>query len=132
MRITTREMLALPLLVGLATGAAAGEKKVLKDGNLLWTASDNGADIAQGPAAEWCGMMKGGWRLPTIAELEALSDRGRFHLSAGWVWSSDKVAATDDPEDELSWGIAMANGKRTEALREATYGSRALCVKGGL
>lgn len=98
---------------------------------LLWTGSDNGADIAQAEAAEWCAGMKGGWRLPAIGELAALSEteRSRFHLSAGWVWSSDKVAAADDPEDELSWGMAMANGRRTQDLREATYGSRALCVK---
>lgn len=105
-------------------------KEILAAG-LLWTGGDNGADIAQDQAAKWCAEMKGGWRLPAIGELEALSEaeRNRFRLSAGWVWSSDKVAAAEDPEDELSWGLAMANGRRTQDLREAIYGSRALCVK---
>ena len=97
---------------------------------LLWTPADNGGDIAQAPAAEWCAGMKDGWRLPTIGELESLSasDRSRFRLTAGWVWSADKVAPADDPEDELSWGMALANGQRTQNLREAPSGARALCV----
>jgi hypothetical protein len=99
---------------------------------LLWTAADNGSEINHDDAVKYCAGLKGGWRLPTIAELESLPDRGRFHLSAGWVWSADKVEEAMDPDDELSWGLAMANGKRTEALRFATYGSRALCVKGTL
>ena len=107
-------------------------KEILAAG-LLWTPADNGADIAQAQAASWCAEMPGGWRQPSIGELAALSaaDRKRFHLSAGWVWSADKVAAAEDPEDELSWGLAMANGQRTQNLRETGYGSRALCVKEG-
>lgn len=105
-------------------------KEILAVG-LLWTPTDNGADIAQNQAAEWCAEKKGGWRLPTIGELTALSasERRRFHLSTGWVWSSEKLSPAEDPEDELSWGMAMANGQRTQALREVDYGSRALCVK---
>lgn len=104
-------------------------KEILAAG-LLWTNADNGADIAQAEAARWCAEMAGGWRLPAIGELASLSavDRKRFDLSAGWVWSADKVAAAEDPEDELSWGLAMANGRRTQNLREATHGARALCV----
>jgi hypothetical protein len=75
---------------------------------LLWTRQDNGADVDWAEAKAWCEGLGQGWRLPTRAELEALTTsaagettpcRGApckapalFALSSYWMWSGDRTA----------------------------------------
>jgi hypothetical protein len=77
--------------------------------NLMWAARDNGGSIKDWAAAKsYCENYRGAgytdWRMPTLAELGALSDKsntyrsdcgynvhltGLIHLTCWWVWSSD-------------------------------------------
>jgi hypothetical protein len=77
--------------------------------NLMWAAQDNGGSIKDWAAAKsYCDNYHGGehtdWRMPTISELGALSDKSKtyrsdcgynvhltalIHLTCWWVWSSD-------------------------------------------
>jgi len=119
---------------------------VLKDGRtqLLWTKEDNGGDIDWKDAASYCSGKRSGWRLPNIEELAAIFDAEsagtkcaeatckvspHFSLSGTWFWSSTQVGKDATDGDELAWGVGMVNGARTQSVRDADYGSRALCVR---
>jgi hypothetical protein len=120
----------------------------LKDATtgLQWTASDNGADINWTQAQAYCSSRGGGWRLPAIDELASLyagkavgattakcgdsscRTTAPLALSAAWFWSSTPVGADAYDGVELAWGLSLANGVRTQSVKELSYGSRALCV----
>jgi len=111
---------------------------------LQWTQQDNGRDVTWSEAVSHCEARGAGWRLPTLPELKAIYEpaaqlrpcgadlckiSSRFRLSAGWLWSATQVGPDGSDGMELAWGVVMANGVPTPTVREAGYGSRALCVR---
>jgi hypothetical protein len=120
---------------------------VLKDARtgLEWTKNDNGGDIDWNEAKSYCDGRRTGWRLPSLQELKAIFDptaRGarcaealcqissQFNLSGSWFWSATQVGRDATDGSELAWGVLMVNGAQTETVRDASYGSRTLCVRG--
>jgi Protein of unknown function (DUF1566) len=119
---------------------------VLKDRStgLEWTKADNGNDIDWNDAREYCDGRRKGWRLPILQELKTIFDQAelgarcaqaqckvssQFNLTGTWFWSATQVGADSSDGGELAWGVLMVNGAQTQAVREASYGSRALCVR---
>ena len=139
-----------------AAGDAMGGWTDLGNGALVqnqthmrWTRNDNGRDIGWEDARAYCAGMGMGWRLPTPDELTELYAAARrdgdhatcgtstcqasplFHLSSNWYWSDTALTKAEAEDyDELAWGLLLVNGRRTQALKDAVYGSRALCVRG--
>jgi hypothetical protein len=122
------------------------ESGVLKDGRtgLEWTRDDNGGDIDWNEAKAYCDGRGKGWRLPSLRELKTIFDpaepgvrcaemhckvSSQFKLTGAWFWSTTQVGADSTDGDELAWGILMVNGAQTQAVRDASYGSRTLCVR---
>jgi polyisoprenoid-binding protein YceI len=129
-----------------------GHRWTLLDGTTLldaksgleWTRSDNGHDIDWHRAGRLCGDLPGHWRLPSADELIALYEEktaaapcgmtscrvsGPFELTGEWFWSADSVGNDGSDGNELAWGVLLANGSRTESVKELAEGSRALCVR---
>jgi hypothetical protein len=119
---------------------------VLADGRtkLQWLKNDNGDDIDWNDAKSYCEGQPGAWRLPSLAELKTVYDaheRGvkcaettcqvssNFHITGTWFWSATQVGKDATDGIELAWGVLMTNGASTQAVRDASYGSRALCVR---
>jgi formylglycine-generating enzyme required for sulfatase activity len=115
---------------------------------LRWTQRDNGQDISWDEAKAYCAKMGQGWRLPHAEELTTMyADAQRegdsatcgnvmcqasplFHLSRNWYWSDSLPSKEDAADfDVVAWGVSLANGRRNNAHRDASYGSRALCVQ---
>jgi hypothetical protein len=117
---------------------------VLSDsrGNLSWTQSDNGEDIDWTAAGKYCGALKlsgGGWRLPTLDELQAIYDASGgsstkcrvtncrvsalFKLSSYWFWTSTPYGKNE--------AVTVTLGSGLPASYATTYAidARALCVK---
>ena len=120
---------------------------VLRDSRsgLQWTRDDNGSDIDWEGAQSYCDGKRSGWRLPSLEELAAIYDQtdagtrcadalcknsSQFHLTGSWFWSATQVGKDSTDGIELAWGLLMVNGARTQSVREVSYGSRALCVRG--
>jgi hypothetical protein len=120
---------------------------VLRDGRtaLEWTKDDNGGDIDWNGAKSYCDGRRRGWRLPSLQELKAIfdpTDRGarcaqalckvssQFNLTGAWFWSATQVGPDATDGSELAWGVLMVNGAQTQTVRDASYGSRTLCVRG--
>jgi formylglycine-generating enzyme required for sulfatase activity len=121
----------------------------VKDSNtgLQWTREDNGRDIDWSDAKAYCAARKGGWRLPTVDELEALYRAAERHsqiaqcgdelckvptlfkLTSSWLWSSTPSGYEKDDGRANFWGVLLVNGARTSALGDFDYRSRALCVR---
>lgn len=109
---------------------------------LIWDASDNGADITFGDAAEYCDR---GSRLPTTAELQGLYEggigirSGAIRISACCVWASDpftqrSLPAKHKDDDPGSWAFAFGFGNSQDGkvgwnLRSYSRDLRALCVR---
>lgn len=105
---------------------------------LVWSASDNGADINWDDAAHYCN--RRGMLLPTVAQLQSLVDRSgtmttpcqgkqckvsqRFHLTGYRFW-------TQQQEDER-WAlfVSLNNGRRNFDHAGLRDNFRALCVRG--
>ncbi len=119
---------------------------VLKDERtkLEWSRDDNGEDIDWNKAKAYCDGKLGGWVLPGVMELESLYDEheagvrcgqasckvsAQFHLTGAWFWSATQVGKDSTDGIELAWGVLMANGAKTQTVREASYGSRVLCMR---
>lgn len=115
---------------------------------LLWTQRDSGRELGWDEAQSYCAAIGPGWRLPAIAELSAVAATARrdgdssacgatscqasplFRLTGAWFWSAAAVARSEDREfDRLAWGVTLASGRPTMAFRQASFGSRALCVR---
>ena len=113
---------------------------------LRWTLHDNGSDISGDGAKNYCRSLNlggiGGWRLPTITELEGIwrpfkesansSLKGGIQLSEGGlqVWSA---TVCGDPDE--AWSYDFGNSKyatnryrECEEVRTQRY-RRALCVR---
>ena len=110
---------------------------------LVWTRRDSGLDADWETARLHCAALQGAWRLPTVAELKSVYDAalprvpcgpaqcrvpGHFHLTSSWYWSATPVGADATDGAELAWGVGLVNGVATANVRDAAYGSRALCV----
>jgi formylglycine-generating enzyme required for sulfatase activity len=136
MRQMAAAVLCLCAIAGAAPSRAAGGPQ--------WARADNGRDIDWADAKAFCGAMGPGWRLPSVAELEALyggSSRRcgtaicrtslKLRLTGAWFWSNEEVGPDQarDPGD-LAWGVLLVNGEPTQNLRPIDYGARALCVRG--
>jgi hypothetical protein len=124
---------------GVQMLSAQSSKEIWKDtaAGLTWAAKDNGADVNQGQAKEYCTALRIGgfsdWRLPTVDELENLYDRnskkaykvkGTIELSGSCVPSS-----SINPDGEV-WNFCFSYGGKT-LTRASGHGSggRALCVR---
>lgn len=118
---------------------AAADGVVDKPGRLLWTRQDNGADVDWAGAQAWCEGLGQGWRLPSRAELEALTSgsagettpcRGSacrapalFALSSYWMWSGDRNADGNAVYHYLHTGHTQSSPP------EYKLNARALCVR---
>lgn len=111
---------------------------------LQWTRDDNGADISWQAAGTYCARKHRGWRLPNVQELKGLYTQSGpgtpcgpwvckvstlFRLGGSWFWSATQVGEDGTDGNELAWGVLLVNGAQTPNVREADYGSRALCVR---
>ena len=125
------------------SGPPAGAKLEIPEGlyldpetKLMWTVSDNGADINWKRAIEYAKTLRLGgysdWRLPTIDELEKLYDpasdktykiREPFQLTGLWVWSSTKKGS------DSAWDFYLFGDKRSSLPIDFSYGFRVLCVR---
>jgi hypothetical protein len=104
---------------------------------LTWMSKDNGADVNQGQAKEYCASLRTGgfsdWRLPTIDELENLYDKNakKAYKAKGTITLSDSCVPSSslNPSGEV-WNFCFSYGGRT-LTRAAGHGSagRALCVR---
>jgi Protein of unknown function (DUF1566) len=112
---------------------------------LQWTSNDNGGELDWNDAKSYCSGKRNGWRLPSLEELTALYDEAaggtrcaqalckvssKFNLTGSWFWSATQVGKDSTDGIELAWGVLLVNGAQTQSVREAAYGSRALCVRG--
>jgi hypothetical protein len=112
---------------------------------LEWSQEDNGDDIDWDEAKSNCEQRHGRWRLPSLQELKSIYDEhapgvrcaraickvsSQFHLTGSWFWSATQVGKDSTDGIELAWGVLMVNGVQTQTVREASYGSRVLCVRG--
>lgn len=107
--------------------------------HLLWTRQDNGADVDWAGAQAWCQSLGQGWRLPSRAELEALTTdaagettpcRGSsckvpalFALSSYWMWSGDRNA------DGSATYHYLHTGHTQTSSADYKLNARALCVR---
>jgi Protein of unknown function (DUF1566) len=109
-----------------------------------WLQEDNGDDIDWSSARSYCEGRHRGWRLPRLSELKAIYDEHApgvrcaqtmcrvpppFRLTGTWFWSATQVGKDSTDGIELAWGVLMTNGVPTQAVRDASYGSRVLCVR---
>jgi len=112
---------------------AADEVFVDPATDLMWTRKDNADDINWTSAIHYCQNLtlqgKDDWRLPTIEELEQMSDRRRvaplkikppLALSGCCPWSSNAAPAG-------AWLFAFNFGQRW--VFSGTLNTRALCVR---
>lgn len=121
---------------------------------LMWSKSDNGADVDWDQAVLYSRNLRLGgysdWRLPTIEELAALYDptanvpgimpdgsvpsmhvKGGLQLS-GWQWSSTPdVAPGWTAAPEWAWTLVFLSGDRRSVRLTFKKLGRALCVRNG-
>lgn len=116
---------------------------------LMWTGKDNGADVDWNQADAYCSSLQlagyGGWRLPTIGELEGIYDgsvkirtgfdfgdalvrvKGNLRLT-GWDWSSSE-GKTSGFVQEFNFAALPEEKKPLAFARNFSYSMRALCVR---
>ncbi len=111
---------------------------------LQWTERDNGTDISWVEADRYCrelALADGGWRLPTVAELEQIYDQSgtltspcedlgcnvspHLRLSGTWYWSSD----LSEEDTALSWYLAFHEAGRGSASLSSGNDGRVLCSR---
>jgi hypothetical protein len=113
--------------------------------DLVWAQQDNGYDIDWNKAQRYCSSLQtagGGWRLPTMNELEALYDItakmktpcGRYSCRAPsqlrltniWHWSSER-SGSSPAWDRTAWAFVFYSGDRSSFVDNSD--GRALCVR---
>jgi hypothetical protein len=109
-----------------------------------WLQEDNGDEINWNSARSFCEERHRGWRMPSLPELKSIYDEhepgvrcaqaickvsSQFHLTGTWFWSATQVGKDSTDGIELAWGVLMTNGAQTQAVRDASWGSRVLCVR---
>lgn len=109
---------------------------------LQWTQRDNAIDIKWNSARSYCsnlGTAGGGWRLPSMDELEGIYDRSGtlttscpkytcevsplFSLSGYWYWSNQSNGSSK------AWFFFLGSGSRYSATVSRANNLRALCVR---
>jgi hypothetical protein len=125
---------------------------------LMWTGNDNGADVDQPQAAAYCSMLQyagyGGWRLPTLEELQGIYDpnnnskvkvvsgieyevhvKDALNLTTGSVWS-DRPGDSPGRPYQNAWLFQFFDpasnfdrGKPKSNFLHFNFQMRALCVR---
>jgi len=116
--------------------------------HLMWAAKDNGRNVNWHQAATYCGNLKfsryDDWRMPTIGELEGVSDfavgarqtwRPGFHIKGGLFltgesWSATDLADADGRPTEWALLFDFQHGRSFVHAQDFRIGKRALCVRG--
>lgn len=120
---------------------AAADGVMDNTSRLLWTRQDNGSDVDWVGAKAWCESLGQGWRLPSRAELEAITTgsagettpcRGAqckvpalFALSSYWMWSGDRNA-----DGSATYHYLHTGHTQTSSV-DYKLNARALCVRPG-
>lgn len=143
-------LMITPASAGAATPAGPAGTAVVN--GLMWATETNGVDIGWRPAKAFCDeMVRGGhdnWRLPTLAELEALYDpraaansyiKAPIKLTGCCLWSSQSlvdiprqdtfyVEGRDQPQEQL-WGLLYAEEPVKYYSFQNFPDGQALCVR---
>jgi hypothetical protein len=126
----------------------------------MWAAKDNGRDVNWHKALKYCRDLRlagySDWRLPTLPELEKIYDKGAeapgragtergrpfsWHVKGNLFLTGDQWSATQRLDDRghpsgLAWYFDFNDGTENDddaglvTGRFASYGRRALCVRG--
>lgn len=120
---------------------AAADGVIDKASRLLWTRQDNGSDVDWAGAQAWCQSLGQGWRLPSRAELDALTTGSAgettpcrdaqcrvpalFALSGYWMWSGDRNA-----DGSATYHYLHTGHTQTSSIDYKLH-ARALCVRAG-
>lgn len=139
-------VLALATLAAPACAQTAADATVELDG-LQWATASNGADVRWREADAFCRELEleghSDWRLPTLAELEALYDpdqpggiRAPFQLDDCCLWSSttlvelpaDGASGIGADASRYRWGFLFDGGIRYYSIDIQPDG-RALCTR---
>ncbi len=138
---------AFVLALALAGAAAAAPNTTVEANGLQWATASNGADVRWRDANAFCSELELGghsdWRLPTLAELEALHDpdqpdgiRAPFRLDDCCLWSSttlvelpaDGASGIGADASRYRWGFLFDGGIRYYSIDIQPDG-RALCTR---
>lgn len=130
---------ALPAAQAQVPWQASEQGLVDPTQRLIWTRSDNGADINWTAASAWCASLGKDWRLPTRAELEMLTTTSGgqttscrdarcrvpslFTLTGYWMWSSERAPNGRAYYHYLHTGHTQVSGV------DYQLNARALCVR---
>lgn len=116
------------------------------DTRLMWPTRDNGLDVEWAEAADYCATLEHGgwtdWRLPTLAELEAIEAMWSLRpyktadpigLTSCCAWSSDRVDGDGEGEGEgeNAWNFNYRFRRAFRGHVEYSLDLRALCVRDG-
>ena len=107
--------------------------------NVVWAASDNGADIDWLDAREYCYGRGDGWAPPSFAQLDELYDatgastqacgEARCQVTPLIALSASRVWTGEGTGDDLHAVIIdLSNGTRSDYAKINPFGQRALCV----
>jgi hypothetical protein len=118
-----------------------GQRKASEEvarGPLQWAESDNGSDINWSEATSYCASKGGGWRLPTVAELQDSYKTGQTtpcgsftckvasnsRLTGPWIWSNEP-----SPSGSRASFVAFFDGYQNSGDVALRGNFRALCVR---
>ncbi|MBK7000389.1 MAG: caspase family protein [Rhodoferax sp.] len=104
---------------------------------LQWTKADNGSGINWNEAKSYCANKGGGWRLPSVNELQGIYDRSqsnpcgtstcrtsrKFRLTDWWFWSNERDGSSE------AFFVYLTDSNRFSSPVEARPNLRALCVR---
>jgi serine/threonine-protein kinase PpkA len=107
--------------------------------DLVWSASDNGADVDWLDAREYCYGRGDGWAPPSFAQLDELYDatgastqicgKARCQVTPLIKLSASRVWTGEGSGDDLRAVIVdLSNGTRSDYAQINPFGQRALCV----
>ena len=107
---------------------------------LTWTPWDNAYNVTWAEAITYCRDLKfdghQDWRLPDIAELEAVYDPnaaglipGPVQRSSGWMWSATRTNMHDGNWGTSAWLFSFVSARRIEHGVLTFRAFRALCVR---
>jgi Protein of unknown function (DUF1566) len=103
---------------------------------LTWTKQDNGSDVTQQQALNYCRSSLEGfkdWRLPTIDELQSIYDpsaneNGR-HIKGGIKLTGAQWSSSPGESSGEAWVFLFSLGHRLSDDVGSSYVTRALCVR---
>jgi len=131
------QMLLTVIILLLLTGLALGQGRFSKSGSVI-TDSVTGLQWRVGPdsdidwfdARDWVSGLGGGWRMPTLSELETLFDGGitdeswgHFRNSGYCVWSSETRGSSS------AYLFDFHNGYDSLINSDGAYYQRAFAVR---